>query len=95
MLESWKVESWKVGKFGSWKVRSESWKVGKLGLTSLEIWKVEPKNMGHKLESQHLKLNISSSNNISTHDEDLNYSSIMLLYILSLIGVLIVKQQYS
>ena len=49
-----------------------SWKVGKLGRTKLESWKVKPKNIGQKLESQHIRLNISTSTNTSTHDEYLN-----------------------
>ena len=44
MLESWKADSRKVGKFRSRKVRSK--KVGKLGLTKLESWKVKPGNIG-------------------------------------------------
>ena len=41
MLESWKLECWKV----------RSKKVGKLGRTKLESWKVKAKNIGQKLES--------------------------------------------
>ena len=103
MLESWKVrpkklESWNVGKLECWKVgklgpkQLESWKVGKLGRTKLESWKAKPRNIGRKLEIQHIRLNISTSTNTSTHDEYLNYSGIMLFYILSLIGVLISNQ---
>ena len=64
----------------------ESWKVGKL-----ECWKVRSKTV-QKLESQHIRLNISTSTNTSTHDEYLNYSGTMLFYILALLGVLISNQ---
>ena len=77
MLESFS----NVGKLGNWKVRSKK-----------ESWKVKPKNIGQKLKSQHIRLNISTSTNTSTHDEHLNYSGIMLFYILSLVGVLISNQ---
>ena len=53
---------------------------------------MKPKNIGQKLESQHIRLNISTSTNTSAHDGFLNYSGIMLFYILSLIGVLISNQ---
>ena len=53
---------------------------------------MKPKNIGQKLESQHRRLNISTSTDASTHDEYLHYSGIMLFYMLSLIGVLITNQ---
>ena len=80
----------------------ESCNVGKLGPKQLESWKARPnrvgkleseaQNIGQKLECQHIRLNISTSTNASTHDEYLNYSGIALLYILSLRGVLISNQ---
>ena len=57
-----KLEGWNVGKLEGWNVgKLESWHVGKLGPEQLESWKVrpnkvgkvEPKNIGQKLESQH------------------------------------------
>ena len=92
-LESWrigKLENWKAGKLECWKVRSK--KVGKLGRTKLESWKVKPKNIGQKLKSQHIRHNISTSTNTSTHGEYINYSGIMLFYILSRIRILISNQ---
>ena len=50
---------------------------------------MKPKNIGQKLESQHIRLNISTSTNTITHGEYLNYGGMMLFYIRSLIRVLI------
>ena len=90
ILESKAHKNWKVGMLES-SVRN-SWKVGELGRKKLESWKVKPKNIGQKLESQHIRHNISTSTNTSTHDEYSNCSGIMLFYILSLIGVLVSNQ---
>ena len=100
MLESWKARPKKGGMLESWNVgKLESWNVAKLGAKQLESWKVRPnqvgkleseaKNIGQKLESQHIRLSIGTSTHTGTHDEYLNCSGIMLFYILSLMGVLI------
>ena len=105
-MECWnvgKLERLNVGKLGRWNVGKLE--VGKLGPKLFQSRKVRPnkvgkleseaQDIGQKLESQHRRLNITTTTNTTAHDEYLNYSGILLLYILSLIGVLISNQEYT